>query len=99
MNAVLAQGSYCAVYTSMTDRAHFDATDTFMYPMRSDDVKKTKIEYQDIQKALSAKEPLKLYTVFLQGSASQIHSILSQKERMFKGSRKQTKENMMQNFV
>ena len=37
-----AQGSY-AVYTSMTDRAHFDATDTFMYPMRSDDVKKTKI--------------------------------------------------------
>ena len=69
----------------MTDRAHFDATDTFMYPMRSDDVKKTKIEYQDIQKALSAKEPLKLYTVFLQRSASQIHRLLSQKERMFKG--------------
>ena len=92
-----AQGSY-AVYTSMTDIKHFDATDTFMYPMRSSDAKKTKIEYQAIQKALSAKEPLKLYTVFLQGSASQIFTLLSQKDRRFKGVVKTEKREYQAEF-
>ena len=91
------QGSY-AVYTSMTDIKHFDATDTFMYPMRSSDVKKTKIEYQAIQKALSAKEPIKLYTVFLQGSASQIFTLLSQKDRRFKGVVKTEKREYQAEF-
>lgn len=92
-----AQGSY-AVYTSMTDIKHFDATDTFMYPMRSGDVKKTHVGYQDIQHALSSRESLKLYTVFLQGSASQVHTLLAQKERRFRGVVKTEKREYQAEF-
>ncbi len=87
-----------AVYTCLTDIQHFDATDTFMHPMRPDDVKKTEISYQEIQTALEKKEYLKLYTVFLQGSASQIYELLSQKERRFRGTIKTEKREYQAEF-
>ena len=87
-----------AVYTGLTDIQHFDATDTFMHPMCPVDVKKTEISYQDIQKALEKKECLKLYTVFLQGSASQIYELLSQKERRFRGIIKTEKREYQAEF-
>ena len=79
-----SQGRY-AIHITMTNQKHYDATDSFMHPMRPDDTKKTKVCYQDIQDALSKKEALKLYTVFLQVSASQIYELLHQKRRVFYG--------------
>ncbi|MBD5552688.1 MAG: hypothetical protein HDQ96_16230 [Lachnospiraceae bacterium] len=80
----LSQEKY-AIYVTMTDRRHYDATDNFMHPMRPDDIKEEKVSYQDIQSALSKKEELKLYTIFFQGSTSQIYKLLHQKERVFQG--------------
>lgn len=74
-----------AVYMAMTDRQHYDASDSFMHPMRVEDTEKAEVSYQDIQNALSKQEPLKLYTVFFQGSASQIFGLLHREERVFHG--------------
>lgn len=93
----LSQSKY-AVYTSLTDITRFDATDTFMYPMIPEDTQETKIEYQDIQDALTEKKPLKLYTIFLQGSASQIHALLEHKERRFRGVIKTEKREYQAEF-
>lgn len=65
-----------AVYLTMTDLKHYDATDTFMYPMQEEDIRKTEISYQDVQSAMENHDELKLYTVFLETRASDIHRLL-----------------------
>ena len=77
------QGSY-AVYLTMTDREHYDATDEFMYPMAEEDVRKTEVSYQDIREALAEKRKLRLYSVFLATSASNVYRILHE-NREFHG--------------
>lgn len=79
-----SQGKY-AVHMTLTDRKHYDATDPFMHPMRSDDTKKAETCYQDIADALAKKEVLRLYTVFFQGSASQVCELLGRRDRIFGG--------------
>lgn len=77
------QGSY-AIYLTMTDRKHYDATDEFMYPMAEEDVQKTEVSYQDVREALAEKRKLRLYSIFLATSASNIYRILHE-NREFHG--------------
>lgn len=77
------QSSY-AIYLTMTDRAHYDATDTFMYPMWEEDVTKKEILTKDINEAIQNQQPMRLYTIFLQASASAICRLLRE-ERAFSG--------------
>lgn len=73
-----------AIYLTLTDLAHYDATDNFMYPMLESDTKKRDILYEDVVNALKNREMLKMYTVFFQTSASSMYRIL-QEERKFHG--------------
>lgn len=79
------EGNRYAVYISMTDREHYDETDTFLYPMKTEDAKKENISCQEIKDAAAREEPLKLFTVFLKDTASRIYFLLNQKERSFFG--------------
>ena len=81
-----------AVYISMTDKEHYDATDTFLYPMRDEDTKEENISCQEIKETLRKGEEVKLFTVFLKDSATRIFSLLSQKERYFSGCIKTDRE-------
>ncbi|MDE6903740.1 MAG: hypothetical protein K2P76_02145 [Lachnospiraceae bacterium] len=74
-----------AVYISMTDKEHYDATDTFLYPMRDEDTKEENISCQEIKETLGKGEEVKLFTVFLKDSATRVYSLLNQRERYFSG--------------
>lgn len=73
-----------AIYLTLTDLSHYDATDTFMYPLLQSDTKKREIQYEEVVHAIQKKEMLKLYTVFFQTSASNMYRLL-QEERKFYG--------------
>ncbi len=88
-----------AVYISMTDRQHYDETDHFLYPMRMEDTKETIITCQDINDALSEKRQLKLYTVFVRGTATQISQLVRQNGRIFSGTVKTDKREYRASFV
>ncbi len=77
------QNNY-AVYLTMTDQEHYDATDTFMYPMSEEDVHKKEISVEEINAAVQKQEPLPVYTVYLQSHASNIYRLF-QEERTFSG--------------
>lgn len=77
------QGGY-AIYLTMTDREHYDATDEFMYPMAEEDVQRTEVSYQDVRDALAENRKLRLYSVFLETSASNVYRILHE-DREFHG--------------
>lgn len=69
------QGSY-AVHMALTDRKDYDATDTFLYPMREEDPGKWEISAKTVNEAVKAGEPTLLYTVFFPIKASAIARLL-----------------------
>lgn len=73
-----------AIYLTLTDRAHYDATDTFMFAMDLQSTVKKEISYEDLECAVKNHERMKLYTVFLQTSASNLYRILHE-DRKFQG--------------
>ncbi len=77
------EGSY-AVYMALTDEKHFDATDTFLYPMSEEDMGKKKVSAKAVNKAVKNGELIRLYTVFLQAGASAIYRLLHE-NREFSG--------------
>ncbi len=77
------QGSY-AVYMALTDEKHFDATDTFLYPMSEADMEKKEVSAKAVNEAVRTGEPIFLYTVFLQAGASVIYRLLHE-NREFSG--------------
>lgn len=77
------QGGY-AIYLTLTGREHYDATDEFMYPMAEEDVQRTEVSYQDVRDALAENRKLRLYSVFLETSASNVYRILHE-DREFHG--------------
>lgn len=79
-----AKQSRYAVYLTLTDLDHYDATDSFMYPMDAGDTKKREILCGDVREALKKHEELRLYTVFLKTSAANLYRILHEK-REFHG--------------
>ncbi len=81
--SVPRQGSY-AVHMGLTDRKDYDATDTFLYPMREEDLGKREISVGAVNEAVKAGEPLLLHTVFLPVKASAIHRLLRE-NREFSG--------------
>lgn len=74
-----------AVSIALTDRRHYDATDPFMHPICQEDTQEKKVSYEDIQDAIDKKKPRKLYSVFLEMSASKIYELLHQENRLFHG--------------
>lgn len=77
------QSNY-AIYLTMTDREHYDATDAFMHPMREEDSGKRKLLAKEVNEAVQKGEEFLLYTVFLQTKASDIRRLLKE-ERTFTG--------------
>lgn len=90
-----AKQSRYAVYLTLTDLEHYDATDTFLYPMAAEDTKKREILCEDVANAVKRHEELKLYTVFFQTSAANLyriihenrefHGVIKTKNREYKG--------------
>ena len=77
------QGSY-AVYMGLTDGEHYDATDSFLYPMREEDTGKREVSANDVNEAVKSGESIRLYTVFLQAKASVISRLLHE-NKVFSG--------------
>lgn len=73
-----------AIYLTMTDRKHYDATDAFMHPMREEDSREQKILTKEVNTAIQKGEPFLLYTLFLQTKTSDIRRLLRE-ERTFTG--------------
>ncbi|GFI23527.1 hypothetical protein IMSAGC011_02316 [Lachnospiraceae bacterium] len=92
------QNSY-AIYISITDQQHYDETDHFLYPMRPEDTKKTVITCEDINSALSEEQDLKLYTVYMKGTATQVRRLFHQEGRIFNGIIKTTKREYRASFL
>lgn len=74
-----------AVYITLTDRKHYDETDRFMHPMKPEDTKETKISCQDVNDALSGGKQLRLCTVYIKGTATQVSRLLCQEGKRFNG--------------
>ncbi len=74
-----------AISITMTDLKHYDATDSFMYPMCSEDTQTIELTCQDIQKELDGGRERRLYTVFIKVSASQVYKLCKEEDRLFSG--------------
>ena len=92
------QNSY-AIYISITDQQHYDETDHFLYPMRPEDTKKTVITCEDINGALSEEIALKLYTIYMKGTATQVRRLFHQEGRIFNGIIKTAKREYRASFI
>jgi len=55
-----------AIITNIIDRKLYDVTDDFMLPMRSQDLRPTQVDAEELITSLSESKPFFLYTVFLQ---------------------------------
>lgn len=88
-----------AVSIALTDRRHYDATDPFMHPICQEDTQERKVSYEDIQDAFDKKEPRKLYSVFLEMSASKIYELLRQENRLFHGTIRTEKREYSASFL
>ena len=86
-------------YIPITDQQHYDETDHFLYPMRPEDTKKTVITCEDINSALSEEQDLKLYTVYMKGTATQVRRLFHQEGRIFNGIIKTTKREYRASFL
>lgn len=86
------------IYVSMTDRQHYDATDSFLQPMLMRDTTKYEISLQDAAKELKEKKELKLHTVFCEAKTSRIHQLLRTR-RTFSGTIKTEKQEYKATFI
>lgn len=73
-----------AVYLTLTDREHFDATDTFMIPMRKEDQRKAEIKTEEFLEYRKREEEFFVYTVYLEARASAVRELTAEK-RLFQG--------------
>ncbi len=83
LNETSTKQSDYAIYVTLTDRAHYDATDSFMYPMKPEDTKEHTVTIHDVKLAVQDHKPLKLYTIFLQTNASEIYRLLKDERRFY----------------
>lgn len=88
-----------AVYICMTDRQHYDVTDHFLHPMRMEDTREDVISCQDINDALADQRQLKLYTVFVKGTATQISQLARQDGRVFSGTIRTDRREYRASFI
>lgn len=88
-----------AVNISMTDRQHYDETDRFLYPMRPEDVKEVKLSCQDLKTTFAEEKRFRLYTVFIQGTATQVRQLFRREERTFSGVIKTEKREYKASFL
>lgn len=73
-----------AVSLTLTDKKHYDVTDSYMYPMKLSDTLETEYSLNDIESALKEKSAFRMYTVFFKISASSMNDLLSS-NRVFHG--------------
>ncbi|MGN0305137.1 MAG: hypothetical protein ACI4D2_03165, partial [Lachnospiraceae bacterium] len=50
----------CAVYLSIIDLKHYDATDSFLFPMREEDIKEKKLSARELLEGIREKKETKL---------------------------------------
>ncbi len=74
-----------AIFLTLTDLAHYDVTDCFMYPMCREDLQVVELSCAEIEKQLNQKEEVSLYTVFIKANAAEIGKLCSQPKRRFGG--------------
>ena len=98
LNECSSDRSNYAIYMTLTDKAQYDPTDHFMHPVIEDSVNEHEILCGDVAKALQEKTPLRLYTVFMRASASEIYQII-RKERKFNGVLKTENREYKATFV
>lgn len=91
-----SQSDY-AIYVSLTDLDHYDATDSFLGPMMERDTIKTVIAFDEIVKALKEKKSLKLFTVFIKVGVTALHQMINE-GRDFKGIIKTQKREYQATF-
>ncbi len=84
LNEHKSQQNDFAIYLTLTDLKHYDATDTFMYPMAAEDVKRKDYDNAEIRKALTHNENIKLLTVFIKTTVTNIHKLMNT-DRVFQG--------------
>ncbi len=72
-----------AVYLTLTDLRHYDATDGFMHPMIPEDTKEHVINTRNVTETLSAGAVHKLFTVFLKTGASDLYRLVHGKRRFY----------------
>lgn len=98
LNECSSDRSNYAIYMTLTDKAQYDSTDHFMHPIIEDSINEREILCGDVSKALQEKISLKLYTVFMRVSASEIYQII-RKERKFNGVLKTENREYKATFV
>lgn len=74
-----------AISLTLTNPAHYDATDSFLYPMCPEDLQIMELSCGEIQKQLNNKEDVRLYSIFVKAGASRVQKLCRQKERRFNG--------------
>lgn len=97
LNEYSSSQSDYAIYICLTDMAHYDATDTFMYPMLARDTKKAEVPFKEIQEALKDNKRRYLYTVFFKAGAPMVYRV-AQEGRTFKGIIKTVKQEYQASF-
>ena len=73
-----------AIYLTLTDLEHYDATDLFMNPMRESDVEEKEIELESLWECVKGGEPYRLYTIYLETNIQNVREF-SDENRRYKG--------------
>ncbi len=84
LNECRAEQQDYSIYTCITDARHYDATDSFLFPMMVSDTKKTEPSYEELSAALKQGQEFKLYTIFLEAAVSDVYRILH-RDKPFRG--------------
>lgn len=98
LNEHKTQQNDFAVYLTLTDLDHYDATDTFMHPMITEDTKKHDISMKDVNEALNAGKHYKVFNVFLKTNVTAIYNLIH-KNRIFHGMIRTNKNKYKGEFI
>lgn len=71
LNEFQSKQSDYAIDITLTDLAHYDQTDPFMFPMRKTDIEK-RGTFEGIAESLEKKEPYLLYSVYLEAEVASV---------------------------
>ena len=83
------------IVTNIISRKDYDVTDTYLFPMRKEDLNSCEIEATSLLETLKKKQPFYLYPVFLQADYLKVAEF-NNPLRIFKGSVKLSIMNTLQ---
>lgn len=86
------------IVTSIIYRKDYDVTDTYLFPMRKEDLNPCKIEASNLAETLKKKQPFYLYPVFLKADYLKVAEF-NNPLRIFKGSVKTQHNEYTASFI